>query len=210
MPYFKNNNINLLFIHIPKTGGTSLEYYFSEKYKIPLDNNALYGFIDNEIKIINNIKIDSSLQHLTYKNIINYKDFLKIDNKNIEIITIVRNPYERCISDLFFFGKININYSKNQVSEILKIHLKEHNDNHVLPQYLFIIDENKKIINNIKILYTETLNNDMHNLNYIDFNLKIQNNPNKLNYYDYLNKESIDIINNYYEKDFEIFNYSKI
>jgi hypothetical protein len=30
MPYFKNNDINLLFIHIPKTEGTIIE-----KYNIP-------------------------------------------------------------------------------------------------------------------------------------------------------------------------------
>ena len=34
MPYFLNENINLLFIHIPKTGGSSLERYFSEHFNI--------------------------------------------------------------------------------------------------------------------------------------------------------------------------------
>ena len=29
MPYFKNNDVNVLFIHIPKTGGSSMELYFS-------------------------------------------------------------------------------------------------------------------------------------------------------------------------------------
>lgn len=38
MPYFNNNDINILFIHIPKTGGTSLENYFSSKFNIPLNN----------------------------------------------------------------------------------------------------------------------------------------------------------------------------
>lgn len=39
MPYFKNNDVNILLIHIPKTDGTSLERYFKTKFNISLDNN---------------------------------------------------------------------------------------------------------------------------------------------------------------------------
>ena len=56
MPYFKNNNLNLLFIHIPKTGGTSLEKYLSQKHNIPLDSKSLYS---NSKNGYNNV----SLQH---------------------------------------------------------------------------------------------------------------------------------------------------
>lgn len=41
MPYFKNDTINILFIHIPKTGGTSLEEYFSSKFNIKLNKYSL-------------------------------------------------------------------------------------------------------------------------------------------------------------------------
>ena len=44
MPYFYNKDINILLIHIPKTGGTSLEFYFQEKYLITLNEKSLYGF----------------------------------------------------------------------------------------------------------------------------------------------------------------------
>jgi hypothetical protein len=61
MPYFQNKNVNILFIHIPKTGGSSLELYFSNKYKIPLDIKSLHGFLNIEIKKHNNINNNSSL-----------------------------------------------------------------------------------------------------------------------------------------------------
>jgi hypothetical protein len=44
-------------------------------------------------------------------------------------------------------------------------------DNHNIPQYKFITDNDDNIINNIIILKTETLTDDMKNLGYNDFNL---------------------------------------
>jgi hypothetical protein len=111
MPYFKNNEVNILLIHIPKTGGTSLETYFSNKYNIELNNDSLYLFLTK-----NNIPIDF--------------------NKSI------------------------------------------------------------------------SLQHQMQQNGYPDFNIVFNStNRNKLNYYDYLNKDSIKLINSYYEKDFTYFDY---
>jgi hypothetical protein len=208
MPYFKNNRINLLFIHIPKTGGSSLEKYFNVKYNIPLNYKSLMS--TEKIKILlDNPEINSSLQHLTYNTIIKYKDFFKIDTNNIEIMTIVRNPYDKIISDLFYFKKINIDSSKEDVYNKIQIYLTEEHDNHVIPQYKFIINHKEQLIPDIKILHTETLNDDMAKLGYKDFNIKMNMNPNRVNCEDYLNNDSINLINKIYEKDFEILNYNK-
>ena len=49
MPYFKQNKIFL--IHIPKTGGTSIEKYFANKSKIKLGPNNLYfSYYENTIQ----------------------------------------------------------------------------------------------------------------------------------------------------------------
>jgi hypothetical protein len=59
---------------------------------------------------------------------------------------------------------------------------------------------------------TESLKNDMNNLGYTDFNNfeNVNVNVNKLNYYDYLNNKSIEIINYFYHLDFILFNYDKL
>jgi hypothetical protein len=206
MPYFKNNNINILFIHIPKTGGTSLEKYFCNKFNFKLDNTVLYSPTNHNL---NNI-INSSLQHMTYETIIKYNNIFNINFNNITVISIVRNPYERIISDLFFFNLININNTKKEIYKTIKKYiLNDKLDNHNIPQYKFITTNNK-LIKNIKLLKTETLTTDMHNLGYNDFNMCINKNSNGVNYYDYLNKDSIKIINKFYHLDFVLFNYDKI
>jgi hypothetical protein len=208
MPYFKNNKINVLFIHIPKTGGSSLEKYFSVKYNIPLNLKSLMS-TENIKSFIDKPEITCSLQHLTYNTIIKYKDFFKIDTNNIKILTIVRNPYNKVMSDLFYLKKINIESTKEEVYDKIKEYLNEKHDNHVIPQYTFITDENEKLIENIQILHTESLKCDMIGLGYKDFNIKMNMNPNNVNYEDYLNEASINLINEIYSKDFEILNYEK-
>jgi len=209
MPYFHNNNINTLLIHIPKTGGTSLEHYFSNKYNIPLNNNSLFDFLDEDIRKIK--YINSSLQHMTYQTIDTHKDFFNIDMTDLEIITIVRNPYERIISDLFWYKKITIDSTKEEVYDTIQEYLHDETlDNHNIPQYLFITDENMVLIPNIKILYTESLTTDMHKLGYVDFDIKINDNTTKTNYFDFLSANSIQLINDFYHYDFELFKYDKI
>ena len=44
MPYFDKER--LLFIHIPKTGGTSIEDYFSRKHNVILNHASLYHRYD--------------------------------------------------------------------------------------------------------------------------------------------------------------------
>lgn len=222
MPYFKNDNINLLFIHIPKTGGTSVEAYFSKNYNIPLDNNSLYSHAPNCNQLIDISESDkqrgnynSSLQHLSYSIILKYKDVLGVNfDETLQYLAIVRNPYYRLLSDLFFFRLICINSDKETVLNIIKNYLTRTNlDNHNLPQYIFVTDENNKLYENITIIRTETLIKDMHNLGYLDFNIEIQKNilsEKKENYMNYLNNESISLINKFYEMDFMLFNYSMV
>ena len=102
MPYFKNDDINVLLVHIPKTGGTSLESYFYSKFKIPKNNNSLFSHIKTKRLLDAKMNINSTLQHITYNQMVKYSKIFNIDFDNIKIISIVRNPYERLVSDLFY------------------------------------------------------------------------------------------------------------
>lgn len=220
MPYFKNDDINLLLIHIPKTGGTSLELYFSKKYSIELCNKSLFYYSQNEFytnvesyhsmpeyqKIIfKNI----SLQHFTFSNIKQLNSILKVDFNDLQIITAVRNPYDRIISDLFFFNLITETTTPEQVYDVINKYIySNYLDNHNIPQYMFLLDENNNMITNLTILRTETLTSDMIKLGYTDFNVnQNKNRYEKVNYSNYLNNDSINLINKYYEKDFIYFGY---
>ena len=210
MPYFKNDTINILQIHIPKTGGSSLESYFSNKYNIPLDIKSLL-ICNSSTTLSDGTVLNSSPQHFTYKTLVKYKDILNIDFNNIIIMTIIRNPYERIMSDLFYLRRINKDTSRDDVSKIIIEYLSETIlDNHNIPQYLFVINDDNEIIPNLKILHTKTLTQGMKMLGFNDFNIKINSNSLDVNYYSYLNESSIANINNYYHYDFVFFNYKKL
>ena len=209
MPYFHTDDINILFIHIPKTGGTSLEYYLSKKYNIKLNKKSLHSAM--LIEYYSKYKINLTLQHYTYNNIVEFNNILNVNFENLKKITIVRNPYSRIISDLFYIKLININSTKEYVFDIITNYINDNKyDNHNIPQYTYIIDDQNNILNDIQIFKTETLNDDIINYGYTDFNININTNKHKINYIDYLNNNSILVINNFYDKDFNYFNYDKI
>ena len=135
---------------------------------------------------------NSSLQHLFYMTIFKFRKKLNVDFQNIKIFTVVRNPYDRIISDLFFFKLIKQDYTPKQVNNIIKNKYLNRSDldNHNKPQYKFITNHNCELIENIKIFKTENLNksNDIIN-KFLGFDINIvKDNINK-NYDKYLNED---------------------
>lgn len=157
---------------------------------------------------------NKSLQHQIYTTIYKYRDILNVNFDNeLKIITIVRNPYHRLVSDLFFYKLINKFTDCEKVYNILKNYI--HNDcydNHNVPQYKFITDEDENLINNITIFKTETLTNDIINYGFLDYDNRIENKGcgDFINYMKYLNYDAIKLINQVYFKDFELFDYKTI
>jgi hypothetical protein len=103
--------------------------------------------------------------------------------------------------------------NNDEIFHKIKYYLESNDkyDNHVLPQYLYLISNDNIIDNNIIIMKTETLIDDMIKNGFDDFNLNINvTYRNKIDYIKLLNHDAIKLINEFYKKDFEYFGYEMI
>ena len=213
MPIFKNNDINLLFIHIPKTGGTSVEKYLSNKYSIELYKSTLYGFLSDDFKKQNDITTTYSFQHYTYNELYDMRELFNIDfSNNIQIFAVVRNPYYRLLSDLFFLGLLKPTTETHTVPKIIRQYITNNRDNHAIPQFRYVVDKAGYLLPNIKIIKTESLNSDMVKMGYNDFNIHECKNRHGISdrYDDFLTPDVIKLIHFFYDEDFKYFDYEKI
>lgn len=198
MPYFRNisapifedseNGVgDILFLHIPKTGGTSVENYFYSKYAQKIQRNylSLYG---------TKYGYTTALQHMTYREIKVAVDggrdniFKRFDlsSPKLVIITIVRNPYHRVLSELFstrrlpLIGTVSSDYVESAIDKYLNDPSTPPpgDNNHRLPQWNFFIDAIHDIESaraegrahpRLIILQTEQLTEQMQDLGFTDF-----------------------------------------
>lgn len=213
MPYYTDGkpaletnepkNINLLFIHIPKTGGTIIEKKILVKYRQRLWSGGMSKYDSAPYN-------GGCFQHQFYSILYKYRDELNINFENIKIFCVVRNPYDRIISDLLWRKLIKEDFTTDEVYNVIKENYlyKYDRHNHNVPQYKFIIEENLEVNPDIKIFKCEELNEINGELNkFLGFNINIKKENVNKDYSMYLNKNSISLINEFYKKDFELFNY---
>lgn len=186
-------NKQLKFIHITKTAGTSIED-IGYRYSI------LWGRFHKEY----------GYWHEFFPN----KSHSLKDK--YDWFTVVRNPYTRVVSEFYWeHSKIRHRTKYTQSVDLFnriirdKIIHRSATGDHWSDQYKYIDNKYK-----IYVLKFETLQTDFQNLmNYYNLNLRLDqfSNKTRTKIFDdsYLNKETIELINNIYDKDFTYFNYKK-
>jgi hypothetical protein len=78
---------------------------------------------------------------------------------------------------------------------------------HFLPQYKFIVKKDDSLLENVIILKTESLTKDMHHNGWNDFNVHANKGNYRPRYDELLDNTSIELIREFYKKDFELFDY---
>ena len=191
----------IIFIHIPKTAGSSIEHLLRDEGKYELDfigvrnGRSTHHYMGIELKLI--------LKEL-------YPTYYKF--------SFVRNPYDRLISEYFWCRINNVGHKFNKtfdefldyVEDVIKNKkfFKPIENDHFIPQYSFLFFNNKLLVNNIfKYEDIETV------APLIKKRLKIKTSLQHLNKSVKneitLTQEQKDRIYNLYKIDFETFNYEK-
>lgn len=179
--YHNKNNKNI-FIHIPKNSGIHT--------RINIERNPE----NNIIEIFWDTYHNLDFAHLPYSFMKHYVE----DWQSYTYFSHTRNPYHRIISAFIYKTKST---DQEDFKEFVKNKLTTYQFDkkydasiiHYYPQYLFLINDDDIVEDHFVITKVE----DKDKPKYYDLKL----------YYD---KETIDIINNIYEKDFIYFNYEFI
>ena len=130
------------------------------------------------------------------------------------VIDFIRNPLE-------ILKTKNMEDLINLLKTEFKKYILDIDNTSLIPQYNYLIDENENIPQNMTIYKLEEPETFAH-LNFNDFNLKEYNlseyffSGQSNEYFlsgqghEYFDSELLEIVNNKYQKDFELFNYSKL
>ena len=205
MPIFQQQK--LIFIHIPRTAGTSILV----KYSLPDSDNQKYDSIsDVDPKILRETSKKTLPEALKFAHL-DFKGYQKhIKNNEYKIFTIVRNPYDRIFSYYkyhIYKAKINseillLDNEFKKFNQYLKLYLKNKKFFTRRSQTYFLLNENKKIDSSIKIIKYENLNEEIKDLPKLNASIEFIS---KKDVYD---QENTKIVKEFFLEDFINFNYT--
>jgi hypothetical protein len=177
---------DVLFVHVPKTGGTSVRHFLS-------------------VNGLNNFNRGNFFGHDPYF-------FLEKNNviNNVFSFSIVRNPYSRAYSYYRHFNYQNqLNVSFEQFLEFVRDKVFFPKTPMIMfPQTFYLFDSNNQMSLN-KVYKFENIE-DFE----CDFGMKLphlrKGNYNKINYYKDYTEKTISLVKKIYKDDFRILNYSNV
>jgi len=213
MPICKKNR--LIYVHIPKSGGTSIEKFFgmyNENSNIP-DLDKLHGHVpvENSKKINNPLSLGGSygyyLQHLSINEIM----AIIPDNIHIykNIFTFIRNPWDRIVSEyIWAYSFLEFDDFISRVFDVVRNRIMLDTENvHFRPQNEFL---------NREVKYICRFEHYKHDLINLTKSLSLNINTDKIphekksirkHYSHYYSKKTIALIEEIYAKDIEIYGY---
>jgi hypothetical protein len=229
-----NRKLNLVFLHIPKAAGTTVEKILDMSCKsnfFTIDRNhggnvnwiSLEKFSEEEKQFC----AAKNMQHFTF---LELKKILEPEFFNNAFkFSVVRNPYSRIISEYFFVKKIagfnplltNIEVDCPSFSFFVKTQLilprlqRVHKfDGHLETQASFLLNENGDLSSINKIYKFETEMQDCLDFCRQRANINIMNIHAREGDYDkniaqYYDAETKDLVYNFYKQDFDLFGYNK-
>ena len=204
---------NILFIHIPRTGGTHFEKLlgFEGHNSSPRCGSANYPVNHKEIMGWDK-NLGVMLQHATYSEMV--KHDLYNPKEKLTTVSIVRNPYQRTVSLFKYYGGHKRWKSFNNFLKTLSSAL--YTRYFYYPQHEYLLYDGGLAIKNL--IRFEHYEKDMkkfsdeQNLNLmVTFDSKMQKEKTEKNLKKYYqNPEHAKIVEEVYAKDFELFNYSHL
>ena len=194
----------MIFLHIPKTGGTSIEKSLNllniyNGYGINKKNKAMQHFDSHEYK-----------KHLGKEK---YNQYYKF--------TIIRNPYEKVISDYFWLKNIahleNDDFQNKSFDQYLsycnyivtnRLYKLSIYHDHFKPQHKFIYNKNNKLLIN-KIFRFEKFEHIIKFIKTRYNTIVSHDNVNESKQKIILNEKQKNKIYNIYKNDFILLKYQK-
>lgn len=193
-----DHNHKFVFIHVPKTAGTSIERFFG--------HNAFHkkfrtGIPNKEIMIGFDSGSGKYFQHLTISEI---HDLLGDDIASYFSFGFVRNPWSKIVSSYFFYK----NHGFNSFKDFL-LSSKIPDQSHLMSQYDFFFDRDQQLVDFIGRF--ENLDSDFEfvckKIGFPYKKLLHKNKSNHKHYTEYYDDETREIVAQKYAKDIQHFGY---
>jgi len=190
----------LIFVHIPKTGGSSIELILN-----PYLDDKVIKEDDKHINIKTNFKnnLGVNYKHATATELkLIYGDDIF---NNYHKFTVIRHPYDRLLSLHFWvYNSWNLNkFKKGLSTSITSDDIKT--NRHIGPLSYFIEDSNGDLLID-RIIKFDNLNNEFNEL-CKDFGISEQlihlNKTKHMNHSKYYDKEIYDMIDSAYQDEID-------